>query len=134
MARISTLVFVSLLALLVGGCSLSAGDPCETSGSGFTRTDPCSTQCVDWDVLCADGSTAVPDVCAGSPCTNNPGNCATGWGCVQVNATDSVCLPQDICPGGFGVGQPQGVVDPEDLYLPEDLAPDDEPLEGSSEQ
>jgi hypothetical protein len=135
MPRISPRVFIPFLVLLLSGCQLSAGDPCDAQSSGFTRTDPCSSQCVDWDVLCADGSTAVPDVCAGSPCTNNPANCANGWGCVQVNATDSVCLPQEICPGGFGVGQPQGLVDPEDLYFPPgELEPDEAPLEDLDEQ
>ncbi len=126
MSRFTSSTLFALL--LLTGCQLSAGDPCEASGSGFTRTDPCGTQCIEWDVLCADGTTAVPDVCAGSPCTNNPANCANGWGCVQVNATDSVCLPQDVCPGGFGAGQPLGAVDAEDLELsPEGLAPDDGP-------
>ena len=104
-------LFVLLALLLLSGCPRSPGDACEASGSGFTRTDPCGTQCIDWEVLCADGTTSVPGVCAGSPCTNDPSVCATGWGCVQVNMTDSVCLPQDECPGGFGVGQPQGAVD-----------------------
>ena len=102
------LLVLSVLALTA--CPLDPGDPCDAEGSGFTRTDPCGTQCIEWDVLCADGSTAVPNVCAGSSCTNNPAACANGWGCVQVNATDSVCLPQDVCPGGFGTGQPLACV------------------------
>lgn len=125
MHRLLLLVALTLLT----ACPLDPGDPCDAEGSGFTRTDPCSTQCVEWDVLCADGSTAVPNVCAGSPCTNNPNACANGWGCVQVNATDSVCLPQEICPGGFGVGQPPAGVDegPALDEGPEPMEPDDVP-------
>jgi hypothetical protein len=105
MQRIASALLPVLVVLALAGCGLDPGDPCEASGDGFTRTDPCETQCIEWPVLCADGSTATPDMCSGSSCSSDA-SCLTGWGCVQVNATDSVCLPQSVCPGGFGQGQP----------------------------
>lgn len=85
--------------LLLVGCSLDPGDPCETTGDGFTRHDPCGYTCVEWEVSCADGSTAVPDVCSGESCT--AGSCPVGFGCAKIDMTDYACLPQEVCPSGF---------------------------------
>ncbi|MCO4772037.1 MAG: hypothetical protein KDA24_18540 [Deltaproteobacteria bacterium] len=95
-----------LLLLGLSGCGLSSGQPCEVSGDGFTRNDPCEDTCVEWAVLCDDGTSVVPDICSGSSCTDD-NSCIAGWGCAQINATDSVCLPETLCTSGsFGVGQP----------------------------
>ena len=125
MVNISLLRFLPLVFILLVGCQLDPGDPCETSGSGFTRTDPCSTQCVDWPVQCADGSTAVPGMCTDSSCTSDA-DCSTGWGCVQVNATDSACLLQIVCPGGFADSQLRLQSDSENVEPPPvEKVPDD---------
>lgn len=93
-----------LLLVLLTGCTLDPGDPCEATGDGFTRQDPCSETCVEWEVECADGSRVVPGVCSGADCTADPTVCGPGWGCAAINMTDSACLPPDICPGGFALG------------------------------
>lgn len=87
---------VALLCLL--GCErLSAGEPCEAEGDGFTRTDPCAETCVEWAVTCPDGTASVPDVCSDGPCSTDA-DCDAGFLCLDINATDAECLPESVCP------------------------------------
>ena len=89
--------------LVLAGCAtnLPVGAACEATGDGFTRVDPCASTCVMWDVSCADGTLAVPNVCSGLDCTADRGACAVDQGCAQINMTDWECLPLDVCPAGF---------------------------------
>jgi hypothetical protein len=86
------------------GCSPGPGEPCESSGEGFGRRDPCQTQCVDRDVGCSDGTVVVPAVCAGDPCDADT-ECPDGWGCAAIDSFARVCLPAS-CPGGFSPDPP----------------------------
>ena len=126
-------VLLSLLFVVLTGCPLSPGDPCTTSGSGFTRTDRCSTQCIDWDITCPDGSRTTPGVCSGTDCTTNPNACTGGWSCVQVNATDSECLPPTVC-GGLAAPDSADEQPPEELDAPEDGPQDGPDSSGPDEE
>jgi hypothetical protein len=93
-----------LLAVVLA-CSacprLPAGESCSATGEGFTRQDPCSYTCVDWEIDCADGSTVTPGVCSGPACSA-PGDCDAGYECARVGSVTYSCLPVGTCPtGGF---------------------------------
>jgi|GEM_PF-1051982 len=121
MRVIMMLLLLASTAVLTA-CDLAPGEPCEATGDGFTRQDPCDYSCIEWEVTCADGSTAIPGVCSGRDCTANPGVCGPGYGCAPINMTDSSCLPLDVCPGGFAADSaPYGPADPLDPLDP--LAP-----------
>jgi hypothetical protein len=85
---------------LLWGCGPGPGEPCETSGDGFSRRDPCATVCVETEVPCADGTADVPGVCAGETCTGDA-DCAKGQGCAAIDSFARACLPRETCPGGF---------------------------------
>jgi hypothetical protein len=88
------------LILGMVGCGPGPGDPCEATGEGFSRRDPCPTTCVETEVPCDDGSAGVPGVCAGDPCDAD-GACPEGWGCAAVDSFARACLPLDTCPDGY---------------------------------
>ena len=96
-----SLVVLALFALTACDPNLRGGAPCEVTGDGFTRRDPCEFTCVEWDVTCADGTTIVPDVCSTQDCTADASVCPIGTACAAINMTDRECLPADICPTGF---------------------------------
>jgi hypothetical protein len=88
------------LALALTGCpSPGPGEPCEVAGDGFTRRDPCESTCVEWEVTCPDASKVTPGVCTDGGCSTNA-DCAEGWFCASINATDSECLPASVCTDG----------------------------------
>lgn len=88
--------------ILCSGCGDAPGQPCTASGSGFTRTDSCvrSSQCIEWEVPCANDLRVTPDVCAGAACRTDA-DCGEGLGCARINATDGACLASSFCPDGF---------------------------------
>ncbi|MFT7520974.1 MAG: hypothetical protein ACI9MC_003125 [Kiritimatiellia bacterium] len=88
------------------GCDKPApGEACETSGSGFSRKDPCAYHCVDWEVKCADGSVVVPSVCTAGVCTTDD-DCWEGYSCARTGSSNHDCLPTSICDGGFAPQPP----------------------------
>ena len=88
-------------ALFLTGCDNPApGEPCEVSGDGFQRYDPCSDTCVEWDVTCPNGTTVAPSVCTDGACSTDA-DCGDGWFCAQINMTDGECLPEDVCPSAL---------------------------------
>jgi hypothetical protein len=90
-----------LLVWLAVACDKPApGEPCESSGDGFTRVDPCSFVCIESEVPCADGSTVVPDVCSSNPCATDA-DCVAGFACGRTDSFNRYCLPPSLCPGGF---------------------------------
>ena len=91
-----------LLPLLVLGCDKpEPGEACEVTGDGFTRKDPCVFSCVEWEVACADGSSVTPGVCSGPECSSDA-DCFEGFACAPTGSVTSSCLPEDLCPSGFG--------------------------------
>ena len=92
MPRLLTCVLASFLLV---GCQKSAGESCETSGDGFTGTDPCEHTCVDWAITCDHGP-VNPDVCSGGACSADA-DCDAGFVCLQVDSFNSECLPSDTC-------------------------------------
>ena len=90
---IGTLAATLTLTACVG---LDAGKACETEGDGFTRVDPCAETCVDWAVTCPSGDEVVPDVCSAGPCASDD-DCDKDYICVQIDMTDSECLPDAMC-------------------------------------
>lgn len=97
---------------LVCGCDNPApGEACTVTGDGFTRQDPCADTCVEWGVTCPDGAEVTPDVCSDGPC-NSDADCGDGWVCLEINMTDSECLPADICPDSAAEAAPEGYTAP----------------------
>lgn len=88
------------LGLLIG-CGPGPGEPCEATGDGFSRRDPCAIVCVETEVPCADGTATAPGLCAGDPCEGDA-DCADGWGCAAIDSVSRACLPVAVCPDGFG--------------------------------
>jgi hypothetical protein len=89
---------VCTLALwLLVGCK-DVGEPCEVTGDGFTRRDPCIQMCVDWEITCPDGRAVTPDECAGEGCAEDA-DCAAGLVCLQVDSVvaNSRCMKADVC-------------------------------------
>lgn len=74
-----------------------AGDPCEATGDGFFRQDPCEHSCIEWEVTCADGTTVVPGVCSAGECRSDS-DCPGGFTCERSGSVTSSCLPEDTCP------------------------------------
>jgi hypothetical protein len=96
-----------LLVPLLFACSkLPAGEPCSASGDGFTRYDPCSYTCVEWEIPCADGSSVVPGVCSGRACTTDA-ECQDGFSCAATGSVAKSCLPDDTCASGFSEDRPE---------------------------
>lgn len=93
MSRLPALL---LAASLLPACRLEAGEPCEVTGDGFTRYDPCEETCVTWTVSCDDGSTTTPNVCSAGACRTDR-DCPSDFTCRSVGF-DSECLPADTCP------------------------------------
>ncbi len=95
----SRLLLVAVFALLAA-CVPDGqpGEACTSSGDGFTKTDSCDDMCVNWEVTCPNGSTLVPDVCAGPVCGAG-GSCVDGFMCLQVDsfAANSRCMPAEMC-------------------------------------
>jgi len=85
-----------LLSLLTACTRLPPGEPCEATGDGFTRRDPCSYTCVEWEVPCADGSAVAPGVCSGPACSTSE-DCDPGFACARTGSVASSCLPVDVC-------------------------------------
>jgi len=83
-----------LLMFAIACDSPEPGEPCETSGDGFTRQDPCEHSCIDWAIDC-DGSEVTPDVCSAGECDADD-DCSDGFVCLQVGVV-SECLPPDTC-------------------------------------
>jgi len=114
---------LSALALCLGllcltGCDNPApGDPCEVSGDGFTRQDPCADTCVEWDVTCPGGDTVAPSVCSDGACSTDA-DCGDGWFCAGINMTDSECLPLDVCPAADEASAADGFTAPQSSVLP----------------
>ena len=79
----------------LAACSLDAGEPCEVTGDGFSRQDPCEHTCVEWEVTCPDGSTTTPDVCSAGTCSTDA-DCPADFGCITVGFV-SECLPDSVC-------------------------------------
>ncbi|MEZ4236256.1 MAG: hypothetical protein R3F59_08870 [Myxococcota bacterium] len=89
------------LLVLAGCANLGPGEACEATGDGFTRRDPCETTCIGWSVACADGTSAVPAVCAGDACEADA-DCPAGWGCAATDSFARACLPaSSACGGAF---------------------------------
>lgn len=89
-----------LLPLLVACTKLAPGEPCSATGEGFTRKDPCSFTCVEWEVPCDDGSAVEPGVCSSTACRTD-GDCAVGYACALTGSVTRSCLPEDLCDAGF---------------------------------
>lgn len=112
---------VALVALSVAltGCRLKGqvGDPCEVDGDGFTRKDPCSTMCLDWEITCPSGEVVTPGVCAGEVCGVD-GVCPDDQACLVVDSfvDNARCVPVEVCDpdaadaseGDGGDAQPAG--------------------------
>ncbi|MCA9528014.1 MAG: hypothetical protein KC549_17120 [Myxococcales bacterium] len=82
------------------GCEKLAGEPCEVSGDGFTRRDPCSQVCVDWAITCPDGREVTPDECAGLHCSVDE-DCPEGLSCLQIDSVpaNARCMRAEVCGG-----------------------------------
>lgn len=94
------LVILASALLVSTACeALPVGSPCEATGSGFQRQDPCEEMCIEWEITCPDGSTVIPDVCSGALC-GTTGGCPTGQTCMQIDsfAANSRCMPDTTCP------------------------------------
>ncbi|TVQ93225.1 MAG: hypothetical protein EA397_05475 [Deltaproteobacteria bacterium] len=86
-----------LVALFLVGCvRLPPGEPCEATGEGFHRKDPCSYTCVEWEVFCDDGSTIIPGVCSGGACSSDA-DCGPGLSCARTGSVANSCLPDHLC-------------------------------------
>jgi hypothetical protein len=85
------------LATLLAACKTGPGEPCEVTGDGFTRYDPCTETCVDWQVTCPDGTGTVPDVCSAGSCSTDA-DCPSDYSCFPVGFV-AECLPDAICEG-----------------------------------
>lgn len=88
-------VLLCLVPLSLACEGLEAGEPCEVSGDGFTRQDPCEHTCVEWEVTCADGTATTPDVCSAGTCATDR-DCPTDFECLRVGF-ESECLPVEVC-------------------------------------
>ncbi len=87
---------VCLALLLATGCArLGPGEPCEATGDGFTRVDPCEHTCIEWEVTCPDGTQVTPGVCSGEECVDHD-DCPADFTCTQVGA-GTACLPATYC-------------------------------------
>lgn len=112
------LIFTLIAAWLVlsgGDCTPSdpPGEPCETTGDGFTKYDPCAEMCLGWEITCPNGLKVTPGVCSGVVC-GTEGTCPAGQMCVQVDsfAQNSRCIPSSVCsPGSTFSAEPQGLDD-----------------------
>lgn len=74
-----------------------AGAPCEATGDGFLRRDPCEHSCIDWDVTCEDGSTVVAGPCSAGGCRSD-GDGPSGFTWERSGSVTSSCLQEDTCP------------------------------------
>jgi hypothetical protein len=101
-------IVLGLMLLHVGCWGGRVGDPCTTTGSGFSLRDPCHTVCLSlWHITCPDGRVVNPHVCAGRRgCLH--GQCPPGQVCYRTNVDRSFCIPDDICP----TWRTHGVADP----------------------
>ena len=98
-------LFTTALATLfaANGCVLfgtPAGETCETTGDGFTRSDPCSTECFDYEGTCPGGAVTIPNQCVYGECEPEVTECETGQVCVQSNADRWYCVDDNQCPSG----------------------------------
>lgn len=95
----STLAALTLLAAV--GCGAGPGEPCATSGSGFTASDPCRSKCLDrWGIECPGGETIHPGLCAGREGCE-PGACPDDQICYRFNdpfENRTFCIPRTVCP------------------------------------
>ncbi len=96
--RAMTALMVVALSLLAAGCGKSAGEPCEVTGDGFTRQDPCVEMCIEWAITCPDGREVTPNACSGVVC-GEAGACPDGQICLQVDsfAQNARCVPERVC-------------------------------------
>jgi len=100
-----------LLTMLLACDKAVPGEPCEVSGDGFSRKDPCVTTCLDYDITCPDGSSVTPDVCSGAECSDQD-PCPTGWTCAETGSVSWSCVPEDICPSAGSEMQAAPVPEP----------------------
>lgn len=89
---------LAALTLLLTGCGKSAGEPCEVTGDGFTRRDPCVEMCIEWAITCPDGREVTPNACSGAAC-GETGECPDDQICLQVDsfAINARCVPATFC-------------------------------------
>lgn len=92
------LLMIGIVAMGTRCGGSPAGSPCEVTGDGFTRQDPCHHSCIDWEITCEDGSTVVPQACSGGECQTDA-DCGSGLVCTSVGSFSSECLPADTCEG-----------------------------------
>ncbi len=91
------LVLLFLFAVGARPCGSSPGEPCERSGDGFTSSDPCQTDCLDWESTCPDGTPVTPAVCTYSECNPADMPCDGGQVCVQANVDRWFCVDEGFC-------------------------------------
>lgn len=88
-----------LAVLLLTACArLDPGEPCEATGDGFQRHDPCAETCVEWVITCPSGAETVPGVCSGGECDTDT-DCDAGFTCLTVGSVTRECLPAEVCGG-----------------------------------
>lgn len=93
-----SMLLIALIALGALGCQKAVGDPCEVTGDGFTRRDPCAGMCVEQPITCDDGQVVPTGECAGEVCGAG-GPCPDGQICVQVDSfpQNSRCMRAALC-------------------------------------
>lgn len=107
---------LAALLLLTSCVRLPPGEPCEATGDGFARRDPCSFTCVEWEVPCDDGSSVVPGICSAGGCSSDE-DCDAGFACARTGSVSGSCLPDDLCgEAGFSLDAPP-LLSPDDSRL-----------------
>ncbi len=92
----TTLILAAFISLL-GGCK-DVGDHCEVNGDGFSRADPCSKMCIEWEITCPGGQQVNPEQCSGGLCASDD-DCESDQICLQIDsfADNSRCMMASVC-------------------------------------
>jgi hypothetical protein len=89
-------------AFAAAACVPAPGDACSQSGDGFSGSDSCrafgnSSRCLNFPVVCPDGSEVTPDVCEGNECQGDA-DCDDTFVCAETGSATRNCVPASVCP------------------------------------